>query len=186
MHRLRPVRRRVPRGRHRHGRRQGAPGARRLLRRAGRLPAGLPHRRHLLRRAGSRSLRRGCRGGTPGRPQRRRDGWQRSGRGRAPQRLSRLGRPHPHRRRSEAGAVACAPGRMPRFPQPLPERRLGTGPHAGRPRRCSGRCRRHRRAFRRGRRSAEPLGSVAVPDQARTGAGPLLPGPRAAYRTSAS
>lgn len=35
MHRLRPVRRRVPRGCHRYGRRQGAPGARRLLRRLG-------------------------------------------------------------------------------------------------------------------------------------------------------
>lgn len=35
MHRLRPVRRRMPRGCHRHGRRQGAPYARRLLRRLG-------------------------------------------------------------------------------------------------------------------------------------------------------
>ena len=56
---------------------------------------------------------------------------------------------------------------MPRFPQPLPERRLGTGPHAGRPRRCSGRCRRHRRAFRRGRRLAQwPCQIKLVPAQA--------------------
>lgn len=72
---------------------------------------------------------------------------------------------------------------MPRFPQPLPERSPGTSRSCtGCSHRRSGRYRRHRRAFRRGRRSAEPLGSVAVPDQTRTGAGPLLPGPRAAYR----
>ena len=59
VHRLRPVRRSLPRRRHRNGRRQGAASARRLLRRPGRLPARLPRRRHQHHPAGSGSLRRG-------------------------------------------------------------------------------------------------------------------------------
>ena len=65
MQRLRRLRRRLPRGRHRHGGRQGPPPAGRLLRRPGRLPARLPHRGHHLCGAGGRRLRREGGGGQP-------------------------------------------------------------------------------------------------------------------------
>ena len=54
--RMRRLRRRLSRGRHRHGGRQGKTHAGRLLRRFGRLPAHLPHRGHHLCGAGGGGL----------------------------------------------------------------------------------------------------------------------------------
>ncbi|MFR5093420.1 MAG: ATP-binding protein [Adlercreutzia equolifaciens] len=97
------------------------------------LPA-CPYRRHLLRRAEAAPYDEAA-VAAPGRPQRRRDGGS--------------VRPRPSYRSSCPGSAARtliddARSRRRRLrradapvPEPLPERRLGTGPHAGRPRRCS-------------------------------------------------